>query len=98
MLERLLRDLRQVASRADSQERFIAEHYWGYIQIDDQKSFQFRVEHPAWKMYALNDYNIDVDFKACYGQNFEMLQHQQPSSVFLVEGSEVSLGDRKSII
>ena len=81
----------------DSQERFIAEHYWGNIQIKKNKSYEFRVEHPPWKIYSLVDYNIDVDFEAVYGKGFSSLQHQKPSSVFLVEGSEVSLGDRKSI-
>ncbi len=82
----------------DSQERFIAEHYWGNIQIRKNKSYEFRVEHPVWKIYSLLDYNIDVDFEAVYGKAFGGLQHQDPSSVFLVEGSEVSLGDRKSIV
>ena len=82
----------------NSQERFIAEHYWGNIQIRKNKSYEFRVEHPAWKTYSLLDYNIDVDFETVYGKGFGCLQHQKPSSVFLVEGSEVSLGDRKSIV
>ena len=84
-------------TKEGSQERFIAEHYWGYIKINKKKSYEFRVEHPEWKMYSLIDYKIDVDFKECYGNDFEILQNQEPTSVFLVEGSEVSLGDRKSI-
>ncbi len=82
----------------DSQERFIAEHYWGNIQIKKNKSYEFKVEHEPWKIYSLVDYNIDVDFESVYGKSFECLQHQEPSSVFLVEGSEVSLGDKKIVI
>jgi len=82
----------------NSQERFIAEHYWGNIQIKKNKSYEFKVEHQPWKMYSLINYNIDVDFEAVYGKSFSILKNQQPSSVFLVEGSEVSLGDRKTII
>ncbi|PCJ24313.1 MAG: hypothetical protein COA97_09935 [Flavobacteriales bacterium] len=82
----------------NSQERFIAEHYWGNIQIKKNKSYEFRVEHPAWKIYSLIDYSIDIDFETVYGKAFSYLQHKKPSSVFLVEGSEVSLGDRKLII
>lgn len=85
-------------SLKNSQERFIAEHYWGNIQIIKDKSYEFRVEHPPWKIYSLVDYNINVDFGAVYGKDFGHLKGKQPSSVFLVEGSEVSLGDRKTII
>ena len=66
----------------NSQEHFIAEHYWGFVQVDKDKSYQFKVEHPAWKIYESNDYNIDVDFEKCYGKEFEALSNQQPSSVF----------------
>ena len=90
---------KELANMAEgSEEKFIAEHYWGYVQIEKEKSYQFKVEHPSWKMFAIEDYHIDVDFKACYGKSFEMLQHQKPTSVLLVEGSEVSLGDRISIV
>ena len=40
-------------TKEGSQERFIAEHYWGYIKINQKKSYEFRVEHPEWKMYSL---------------------------------------------
>lgn len=80
-----------------SQERFIAEHYWGNIKVKNNKSYEFRVEHPPWKIYSLIDYNINVDFETVYGKSFGILKNQKPSSVFLVEGSEVLLGDRKSI-
>lgn len=86
------------SSKAESEERFIAEHYWGYIQVNPNKSYEFRVEHPEWKMYGLNNYNIAIDFKSTYGNDFKQLQNQKPSSVFLVEGSEVLLGDKKLII
>lgn len=84
-------------SKTNSEERFIAEHYWGYIQVSKSKSYEFRVEHPPWKIYQLKSYSMNVDFKATYGKAFECLQNQQPSSTFLVEGSEVFLGDKELI-
>ena len=86
-----------VASKEGSEERFIAEHYWGYIQVNQKKSYEFKVEHPEWKMYSLNNYKVNIDFNAVYGTDFKHLQKKQPSSVFLVEGSEVLLGDKKRI-
>lgn len=84
-------------SEIDSEERFISEHYWGYIQVNKNKSYEFRVEHPAWKIYTFNEPLINVDFKATYGSAFDCLKYKQPSSAFLVEGSEVFLGDKNLI-
>lgn len=85
-------------SENGSEEKFIAEHYWGYIKIDEKKAYEFRVEHSPWAIYPINHFNIDIDFVPVYGKNFEFLQSQKPSSVFLAEGSEVFLGDRSLMV
>lgn len=82
----------------DSLERFIAEHYWGYVLVNKTKSLEFKVEHQQWDVYSIIESNINVDFKTVYGKDFSFLSQQKPNSVFLVEGSEVSLGDKKAII
>jgi len=82
----------------NSEEQFISEHYWGYIQINDKKSYEFQVEHEPWKVYSINRTKIDIDFKSVYGESFDLLRSQTPSSILLAEGSEVLLGDRKLIM
>ena len=40
---------------------------------------------------------INVDFEASYGADFKFLNHQQPISVMLAEGSEISVGNKRVI-
>lgn len=74
-----------------SKEEFITEHYWGYTAVTKQKTGEYHVKHPGWKVYPVSSYSIDCDFKSLYGNDFAVLQHLQPESVFLAEGSEVSV-------
>ncbi|MDP2542473.1 hypothetical protein CSC81_12110 [Tenacibaculum discolor] len=72
---------------------FIAEHYWGYAK-DKNGTTEYEVKHPTWKYYPVIDYKIDVDFSATYGEHFSFLQSQKPSSVFLLEGSKISVENK----
>ena len=74
-----------------SDEEFILEHYWGYTKVNQLTTFEYKVEHPRWQVYPVKEFNIDVDFGTLYGDKFAFLQHQQPESVFLVEGSEIAV-------
>jgi hypothetical protein len=73
-----------------SEEEFIAEHYLGYSQSGNQ-TFEYEVKHPKWKIYPVIDFSVMVDFGANYGATFEFLNHQNPQSVLLAEGSEISV-------
>src|SRR5882672_9139043 len=35
----------------DSEEAFIAEHYWGYSRQADQTTVEYQVEHPRWRVW-----------------------------------------------
>jgi hypothetical protein len=52
---------------------------------------EYKVEHPAWKIFDTKEYTIDVDFKIVYGEEFAFLQNMTPDSVFLSEGSGIIL-------
>ena len=80
-----------------SEEEFITEHYWGYTKIGHQKTSEYGVEHPKWDVYQTKDYKINVDFELMYGKEFEFLNQQKPSSVFLVEGSDICVRDGRVI-
>ena len=80
-----------------SEEEFITEHYWGYTQRGATKTSEYGVEHPRWKIYETAHYAIDVDFKKMYGDAFAFLKNETPTSVFLVEGSEVLIREGKLI-
>nr|WP_294894329.1 DUF2071 domain-containing protein [uncultured Pedobacter sp.] len=80
-----------------SEAEFITEHYFGYVKSGENKCLEYDVEHPRWKIYHVNEFAINVDFKDLYGDNFAFLDSQKPNSVFLVEGSDVLIRDSVSI-
>ncbi len=82
---------------AGSKAEFITEHYWGYSSISKEKAGEYHVQHPKWEIYHVNSYNIDCDFKGLYGNEFSVLKHQQPESVFLAEGSEVAVYTKRIV-
>jgi len=72
-------------------EEFIFEHYYGYTKVNENKSLEYKVEHPSWEINKIKDYQINCDFAEFYGVNFEILNNAKPSSVMLAEGSQVSV-------
>jgi len=75
----------------NSFEEFIAEHYWGYTKISDNKTAEYEVQHPKWNYFNVINHKSNVDFTACYGNNFNFLNHQNPFSIFMAEGSDISV-------
>jgi uncharacterized protein len=85
-----------IETAQDSEEAFITEHYWGYTKINDKKTSEYGVEHPKWKVYKALEHSIKVDFGVNYGEDFAFLNHVAPNSVFMAQGSEISVkGGRK---
>lgn len=82
---------------AGSEADFITEHYWGYTKLNHQKTSEYEVKHPSWKVYEVKNAKIDVDFKVNYGDDFSSLNFKDPISVMLAEGSEISVGNKRII-
>lgn len=80
-----------------SEEEFITEHYWGYTKVQDTITSEYQVEHPRWQIYAVRDYAVDVDFGNVYGEEFGFLTNEKPISVFLAEGSEITVNSGSRI-
>lgn len=89
--------LDQIDIVAGSEEEFITEHYWGYTKINDLLTSEYGVEHPVWKIYETKEHYVDVDFGANYGQQFEFLNEQKPTSVLLAEGSEILVKEGRKL-
>jgi uncharacterized protein len=84
--------------QANSVEDFITEHYWGYTQLKNNKTLEYAVLHPKWKIYHTIHYQIQVNFEQVYGSDFSFLQQVKPHSVFLAEGSTVAVKNDRRII
>lgn len=81
----------------NSETEFILENYLGFAKVKDQKTYQYTVKHPRWKIYDVNDYKVKVNFGSIYGQSFNFLNKVKPHSVLLVEGSTVAIENKKII-
>jgi uncharacterized protein YqjF (DUF2071 family) len=73
----------------DTEAAFIAEHYWGYTAQPDGGCKEYRVSHPAWRVWDATGARLDCDVRAVYGAGFEECLSARPRSAFLAEGSEV---------
>ncbi len=82
----------------ESKEEFITEHYFGYSKISASKTNEYQVHHPRWKHYKVIDADVNVDFVANYGPAFSFLNNEQPNSLILAEGSEVSVDQKRTLI
>ena len=82
----------------NSEEAFIAEHYWGYTRLNDRRTSTYQVEHPTWQVYPVRDYDIKVDVEGLYGAAFRPFLESEPDSVFMAEGSEVIVRQGEQLI
>jgi uncharacterized protein len=75
----------------DSFEEYIFEHYFGYTKINEANTEEYTISHPSWKINSINSYQINCDFEAMYGKQFAHLTNTKPTSIFIAEGSSVSV-------
>jgi uncharacterized protein YqjF (DUF2071 family) len=75
----------------NSEGEFIIEHYWGYTKRGEDRTDEYKVEHPKWELFDINYAEIDIDFGKLYGERFAFLSDTQPNSIFIAKGSEVSV-------
>jgi len=80
-----------------SHGEFIIEHYWGYTRRGEDRTDEYKVEHPKWELFAADKPRIDVDFRATYGKEFAFLSNTEPYSVLLAAGSDIAVYKGKPI-
>ena len=56
----------------------------------------FRVWHPPWRVYPVEEYTMDIDFAHLYGPQWGFLQEREPDSVVLAEGSQIKIYPNKT--
>jgi uncharacterized protein len=76
---------------ANSHGEFIIEHYWGYTKRGGNRTDEYRVEHPKWELFSVDNYEIKADFGELYGAEFAFLNGEKPYSIFMAKGSEISV-------
>ena len=75
----------------NSLESFIYEHYYGYTKTAENKTEEYKLQHPSWKISEVLAYQIECDFEAMYGKSFSVLNQTDPETVFIADGSAVGI-------
>lgn len=78
-------------SAANSEAEFITEHYWGYTRQRDGGTLEYKVDHPRWPVWQLDEAAFSGEATALYGAPFAELLASPPRSAFLATGSEVAV-------
>lgn len=80
-----------------SEEEFIAEHYWGYSKYNDNTTYEYNVQHPAWELYTVKKYLVECNFSSLYGPEFAVLNKAIPNTVFVAKGSLISVHKKRKL-
>jgi uncharacterized protein len=82
---------------AGSHEEFITEHYWGYTRRGPDRTSEYRVEHPRWKVWAAASWEFRADVVSLYGEKFVGPLSCTPASAFIADGSFVTVYRRGDV-
>lgn len=74
-----------------SEAEFITEHYWGYTRQRDGGTLEYRVEHPAWKVWEARNARLTGPLSSLYGETFGEVLRQTPRSAYVAKGSAVAV-------
>jgi len=73
----------------ESEEAFIAEHYWGYSRQSDRATVEYQVEHPRWHVWRAETSALSCDVSALYGPEFVGALSGEPRTAFVADGSPI---------
>jgi len=76
---------------AGSHEEFITEHYWGYTRRGPDRTSEYCVEHPRWKIWPATSFEFKADMATLYGDEFLATLTAPPASAFIADGSFVTV-------
>jgi len=82
----------------ESEEQFIAEHYWGYTRRPDGSTSEYHVEHPPWQIWQVSAAEFECDIARLYGPEFVEPLSVAPHSAFLAAGSQVTVRRGQRIV
>lgn len=72
-------------------ERFLSERHWGYVAPAAGGTREYRVDHPAWRIWSAQAARLAPATAASFGERFERALSRDPASAFVAEGSRMEL-------
>ena len=79
----------------NSVEDFITEHYLGYTKLRVDRTSEYHVIHSSWNTHQVVTSEIRCNVAGLYGNAFKEYLSKPPVSVFMADGSAVSIHERK---
>jgi uncharacterized protein YqjF (DUF2071 family) len=80
-----------ISLRDNSVESFILEHYWGYTRRPTGKTSEYRVAHPTWKFWRIQEISVSPELTLLYPPEFTEALSRSPHSFCVAQGSDVSV-------
>ncbi|HUZ03116.1 MAG TPA: DUF2071 domain-containing protein [Thermomicrobiaceae bacterium] len=75
-----------------SLEHFLKEHYWGFDRGRRGTSFRYRVDHPVWRTYPVEEQYVGIDPATLGDERWQGIDWgDQLHSVLFAEGSAVTV-------
>jgi uncharacterized protein YqjF (DUF2071 family) len=74
-----------------SEEAFITEHYWGYTRRSEGQTWEYRVDHPPWRVWKTDAASFTGNATELYGPAFAEVLSQPLCSSLVAEGSAVTV-------
>lgn len=81
--------------KINSEEEFIAEHYWGYSKLNENTTSEYGVQHQPWKIHTVEAFKVHCNIAELYGSQFVDALSQSPSSAFVAAGSDITVTHRR---
>lgn len=82
----------------DSREHFLKEHYWGFDRAHSGETFRYRVDHPVWRTYPVEQVEVTIVPGQLLGGNWKALEwNERLHSVVFAEGSGVVVYSKEAL-
>ena len=73
-------------------EHFLKEHYWGFDRGRHGTSFRYRVDHPVWRTYPVEEHHVTIDPAILGDDRWQGIDWgDRLHSVLLAEGSDATI-------
>ena len=76
--------------------RFYYGKLLGYTRRSVDRTSEYRIEHPRWKIWPATSFEFNADIATLYGEKFLVPLTASPASAFIADGSFVTVYRRGS--
>jgi uncharacterized protein YqjF (DUF2071 family) len=87
----IVASVRPSVVKAESEEAFVSQRYFGFSRQRDGSTLKFEVVHRPWVVYSATDVSHSVAAEPLYGKDLAGFLSGRPTSAFIMDGSAVEV-------